>query len=108
MPIYEYRCGACGADFEKLQRVSDAPPVCPRCAASDVARRVSLSSFQLKGTGWYSTDYKAAPAPAAADAGKAAESKSSAATPDGPAASESSDSTAKAPAAAPATPPAST
>jgi putative FmdB family regulatory protein len=60
MPIYEYRCSACGADFERLQRVSDATPACPTCGSRDeVARRVSLSAFHLKGTGWYASDYRA-------------------------------------------------
>lgn len=62
MPIYEYDCPRCGL-IEAIQKVSDAPfTECPQCAKkgihSSVQRRVSLSSFQLKGSGWYVTDYK--------------------------------------------------
>jgi putative FmdB family regulatory protein len=57
MPIYEYSCEACGAHIERMQRVS-APPlrVCPKCGGG-LHKMMSLSSFQLKGSGWYATDY---------------------------------------------------
>jgi putative FmdB family regulatory protein len=56
MPIYEYRCEKCG-DFEKTQRITD-PPLdrCPTCRRK-VRRLISNTSFQLKGSGWYVTDY---------------------------------------------------
>lgn len=56
MPIYEYRCEQCG-DFEQSQRISD-PPLsrCPKCRRK-VRRLISNTSFQLKGSGWYITDY---------------------------------------------------
>jgi len=56
MPIYEYRCEHCG-DFEEIQRITD-PPLsrCPRCRRK-VRRLISTTSFQLKGSGWYLTDY---------------------------------------------------
>jgi putative FmdB family regulatory protein len=56
MPIYEYRCEKCG-DFEQTQRISD-PPLdrCPTCRRK-VRRLISSTSFQLKGSGWYVTDY---------------------------------------------------
>jgi putative FmdB family regulatory protein len=56
MPIYEYRCEKCG-DFERTQRISD-PPLdrCPTCRRK-VRRLISNTSFQLKGSGWYVTDY---------------------------------------------------
>src|SRR5262245_46958098 len=56
MPIYEYRCEHCG-DFEETQRISD-PPLqrCPTCRRK-VRRLISNTSFQLKGSGWYVTDY---------------------------------------------------
>ena len=56
MPIYEYRCEHCG-DFEEMQRITD-PPLsrCPRCKRK-VRRLISNTSFQLKGSGWYVTDY---------------------------------------------------
>ena len=59
MPIYEYACDACDHRFEEWQRVSE-PPIeqCPRCAARKVRKLVSLSSFALRGSGWYVTDYK--------------------------------------------------
>lgn len=61
MPIYEYECPVCGR-FDKLQSISEDPlETCPTCAESgdksDVKRLVSASSFHLKGTGWYKTDY---------------------------------------------------
>src|SRR5712691_245762 len=56
MPIYEYRCEQCGI-FEEMQRITD-PPLerCPKCRKK-VQRLISSTSFQLKGTGWYATDY---------------------------------------------------
>jgi putative FmdB family regulatory protein len=56
MPIYEYRCEQCGI-FEEMQRITDAPlERCPKCQRK-VRRLISATSFQLKGTGWYVTDY---------------------------------------------------
>jgi putative FmdB family regulatory protein len=56
MPIYEYRCEHCG-DFEEMQRITDPPLArCPKCRRK-VKRLISNTSFQLKGTGWYVTDY---------------------------------------------------
>jgi putative FmdB family regulatory protein len=56
MPIYEYRCEHCG-DFEEMQRITDPPLArCPKCRRK-VRRLISSTSFQLKGTGWYVTDY---------------------------------------------------
>jgi putative FmdB family regulatory protein len=56
MPIYEYRCERCG-DFEEMQRITDAPlERCPTCKRK-VQRLISSTSFQLKGSGWYVTDY---------------------------------------------------
>jgi len=58
MLTYEYRCNACNKQFEVEQRISDKPhAVCPFCGSSDCQRLISLSSFILKGTGWYVTDY---------------------------------------------------
>ena len=57
MPIYEYVCKKCGNEFEQMQKVSDPPAKkCPSCGGG-VEKKLSLSSFQLKGTGWYATDY---------------------------------------------------
>lgn len=57
MPIYEYECMNCGYSFEKLQKFSDAAvSSCPKCGGP-VKKLVSHTSFQLKGSGWYLTDY---------------------------------------------------
>lgn len=59
MPIYEYSCGACGHQLEKLQKMSDAPlSVCPACGQSTLKKLISAAGFQLKGSGWYATDSK--------------------------------------------------
>jgi len=57
MPIYEYKCNSCGYRFDRLQSFSEEPvKVCPRCGGN-VRKLISHSSFILKGTGWYATDY---------------------------------------------------
>ena len=57
MPIYEYKCLDCGANLEKMQKVSDAPlTVCEKCGGK-LEKQWSLSGFQFKGAGWYVTDY---------------------------------------------------
>jgi putative FmdB family regulatory protein len=59
MPIYEYRCESCGAELEKLQKIS-APALreCPECGKDTLVKLMSASSFRLKGSGWYETDFK--------------------------------------------------
>lgn len=57
MPIYEYRCGKCGKVFEVLQRFSDAPVKVHEDCGGEVEKLISHSAFQLKGSGWYQTDY---------------------------------------------------
>jgi len=58
MPLYEYSCNPCKKVHEVMQKFSDAPlAACPDCGAL-VEKLMSLSSFALKGSGWYSTDYK--------------------------------------------------
>ena len=58
MPIYEYKCLKCEIIFEELQSFSDPDLTkCPHCKNGKVEKLISLSSFQLKGDGWYSTDY---------------------------------------------------
>ncbi|OGQ53119.1 MAG: hypothetical protein A3J24_04140 [Deltaproteobacteria bacterium RIFCSPLOWO2_02_FULL_53_8] len=58
MPIYEYRCNDCKAVFEEIQKFSDEPiKVCALCSGKNVEKLISQSSFVLKGTGWYATDY---------------------------------------------------
>ena len=74
MPIYAYKCGSCEYTKDVLQKMADAPlTVCPACGAQAFSKQLTAPGFQLKGTGWYATDFKnsgskpaAAPAPAAA------------------------------------------
>ncbi|MBI2877120.1 MAG: zinc ribbon domain-containing protein, partial [Candidatus Tectomicrobia bacterium] len=57
MPIYEYQCEVCGHEFEVMQKFSDAPiQECQRCHG-EVRKLISQSTFHLKGSGWYATDY---------------------------------------------------
>jgi putative FmdB family regulatory protein len=59
MPIYEYRCEACGHTFDQLQKLADAPlSDCPECHAASLRRLISAPAFRLKGSGWYETDFK--------------------------------------------------
>ena len=57
MPIYEYVCEKCGSRLEIIQRVGDAPPKRCRKCRGKLQKAVSRTSFQLKGSGWYATDY---------------------------------------------------
>jgi putative FmdB family regulatory protein len=64
MPIYAYRCNSCGFEKDHLQKLSD--PVlstCPECGATTYAKQVTAAGFQLKGNGWYATDFKGGPTP---------------------------------------------
>lgn len=59
MPLYEYQCSHCGKSCEALQKVSEPPLVaCPHCGKETLHRQVSAPRFQLKGSGWYETDFK--------------------------------------------------
>ena len=59
MPIYGYQCQACGHEFELMQKMSDpAPSTCPACGQPEVRKQLSAAGFQLKGSGWYATDFK--------------------------------------------------
>lgn len=73
MPIYEYRCEKCGKVFEVLQRFSDAPVKIHEGCGGTVEKLISQSAFQLKGSGWYATDYakKSSMAPTAKNDGHA-------------------------------------
>ena len=59
MPIYEYRCDACGFQKDYLMKMSDAPlTTCPQCSKQTFSKMLSAAGFQLKGSGWYATDFK--------------------------------------------------
>lgn len=59
MPIYEYRCEACGHEMEAMQKMADTPlSDCPMCGAPALKRKISAAGFRLKGSGWYETDFK--------------------------------------------------
>ena len=78
MPIYAYKCESCGFAKDVLQKMSDAPlQTCPHCAQSSFKKQVTAAGFQLKGSGWYATDFKgggtSAPAPSSSpDSGSSA------------------------------------
>ncbi|HEX5683653.1 MAG TPA: FmdB family zinc ribbon protein [Ideonella sp.] len=59
MPIYAYRCAACGHSRDVLQKLSDSPLTqCPACGAEQFAKQITAAGFQLKGSGWYATDFR--------------------------------------------------
>ena len=106
MPIYEYRCSSCGHKLESLQKFSDAPLLaCPACHADALVKQLSAAGFQLKGSGWYATDFKGSGAKPAAKAGggdaEPAEAKAEGNT-DAKAAGKTETKTESKPAAAPA------
>ena len=73
MPIYAYKCESCGHAKDVLQKISDAPlSVCPHCGAESFRKQVTAAGFQLKGSGWYATDFKGGVTGAAGSAGAAA------------------------------------
>lgn len=95
MPIYEYRCTACGHKLEALQKFSDGPLVtCPSCGKETLSKLLSAAGFQLKGSGWYQTDFKSSGTRPAAkpDAGDgkpaAGDAKAAPAAPSGGAATD--------------------
>lgn len=77
MPIYAYKCSSCGFAKDVLQKISDAPlEVCPSCGQAHFKKQVTAAGFQLKGSGWYVTDFRgngsagaSSSAPAASDSG---------------------------------------
>lgn len=102
MPIYAYKCGSCGHAKDVLQKISDAPLTqCPACGADAFRKQVTAAGFQLKGSGWYVTDFRGGNS--SGGAGSTSESKAA----DAPAAAsgESKPAAAPAPASAPAAAP---
>ena len=99
MPIYAYRCAACGFAKDALQKMSDAPlTVCPSCGQPEFKKQVTAAGFQLKGSGWYVTDFRggsggtAAPAvPAGEGAKTETKSDTAPAAPAAPAAGATGD-----------------
>jgi putative FmdB family regulatory protein len=70
MPIYAYKCGSCGFAKDHLQKISDpALTECPQCGKPSFSKQLSAPGFQLKGSGWYATDFKSGGTPAAPAAG---------------------------------------
>ncbi len=102
MPIYEYRCEACGHVEEALQKLSDAALVdCPACKKPDLKKQISAAGFRLKGGGWYETDFKSgskkniageggasSSSPATTAPSTSSESKPAASTPSAPKSSD--------------------
>ena len=67
MPIYAYQCARCGHAQDMLQKMSDPPlKTCPACGAEALAKQLTAAGFQLKGTGWYATDFSGKKSPAVA------------------------------------------
>ena len=113
MPIYAYRCSACGHAKEVLQKMSD--PVlteCPACGASTFVKQVTAAGFQLKGSGWYVTDFRgdkkpaapagdAAPAAGKSEPGKAPDAAAATSAPAPAPATKSESAASPAPAASP-------
>jgi putative FmdB family regulatory protein len=87
MPIYAYKCGSCGHAKDVLQKIADAPLTdCPECGKPTFSKQLTAAGFQLKGSGWYATDFKggsggtSAPAATAGTAAAATASDSAAAS----------------------------
>ncbi len=105
MPIYAYKCASCGHAKDVLQKMSDDPlSICPACGQASFQKQLTAAGFQLKGSGWYVTDFRGGSSGAAAPAVAGAENGASAAD---AAAKPASESTTSPAAASPATPAAS-
>ena len=109
MPIYAYKCASCGHAKDVLQKISDPLlTVCPVCGVAAFEKQLTAAGFQLKGSGWYATDFKGggAPAPAAAAGDGADGAKATPAEPakSGTDAKPATDSAAKPAPAAPSSP----
>ena len=111
MPIYAYRCEACGFAKDVLQKMSDAPLTeCTACGKPAFKKQVTAAGFQLKGSGWYVTDFRGGQSASAASESGAASTTSTAApasTTSSATSSSSDSSSAATPAATPSTPTAS-
>lgn len=100
MPIYAYKCESCGFSKDVLQKISDTPlQDCPTCGKATFKKQVTAAGFQLKGSGWYVTDFKGGSAPATAVAPSSSDTGSA---PAASAAAKPADTAESKPAAAPA------
>ena len=107
MPIYAYKCSSCGVSKDILRKISDPPlTLCPACGSESLAKQVTAAGFQLKGSGWYVTDFREGQKPATGTAPQATPDKVSETL--APASADSSGSPASSPAPAPAATPATT
>jgi putative FmdB family regulatory protein len=87
MPIYAYKCASCGHAKDVLQKMADAPlTVCPSCGAESFSKQLTAAGFQLKGSGWYATDFRGGGTAAPAVAGAAASTTADTAAAPAPAA----------------------
>jgi putative FmdB family regulatory protein len=97
MPIYAYKCGSCGHAKDVLQKIADAPLTdCPECGKPTFSKQLTAAGFQLKGSGWYATDFKGGSGGTSAPAATAGTAAAATAS-DSAAASSSSSSTDTAP-----------
>jgi putative FmdB family regulatory protein len=83
MPIYAYKCGSCGHAKDVLQKISDVPLTdCPACGKAMFSKQLTAAGFQLKGSGWYATDFKggSTPSPSSGASSSAETSSSESAT----------------------------
>ncbi len=107
MPIYAYKCSSCGVSKDILRKISDPPlTLCPACGSESLAKQVTAAGFQLKGSGWYVTDFREGQKPATGTAPQATPDKASEAA--APTSSDSSGAAASSPAPTPAAAPAAT
>jgi putative FmdB family regulatory protein len=87
MPIYAYKCESCGHAKDVLQKISDAPLTdCPACGKATFSKQLTAAGFQLKGSGWYATDFKggstASPSSSSASGAESSTSEASTTTAD--------------------------
>lgn len=101
MPIYAYKCSSCGVSKDILRKISDPPlTLCPACGSESLAKQVTAAGFQLKGSGWYVTDFREGQKPTAGTAPQATPDKPSETAV--PASADSSGAVVSTPVAAPA------
>ena len=93
MPIYAYKCSACGHAKDVLQKMSDAPlTTCPECGQGTFSKQVTAAGFQLKGSGWYVTDFRGGGTNGASNAATKSDTGSSGQSTAAPAAAPTSSS----------------